>query len=149
MNGSYTVATLMQTLFLEDAPAVAQETGFRKRASKLGPDQFVQAVVMGLLADPDSSLDELAQTAAQVNAPVSAQAIDQRFTPQAVALFKGLLLRAVRYVVRADDPVTAALLNRFSQVSLQDSTTISLPPEFEHQYRGCGGSTEATAMAAL
>jgi Transposase DDE domain len=149
MNGSYTVATLMQTLFLEDAPAVAQKTGFQKRASKLGPDQFVQAVVMGLLANPDSSLDELAQTAAQVNAPVSAQAIDQRFTHQAVEFFKELLLRAVRYVVRADDPVTAALLNRFSQVSLQDSTTISLPPEFEDQYRGCGGSTEETGKAAL
>ena len=149
MNGSYTVATLMQTLFLEDAPAVAQQTGFQKRASKLGPDQFAQAVVMGLLADPDSSLDELAQTAAQVNAPVSPQAIDQRFTPQAVAFFKELLLRAVRSVVRADDPVTDALLNRFSQVGLQDSTTISLPPEFEHQYRGCGGATEETGKAAL
>jgi hypothetical protein len=149
MNGTYTVAMLMQTLFFEDAPAVARETGFQKRASKLGPGQFAQAVVMGLLADPDSSLDELAQTAAQVNAPVSPQAIDQRFTPRAVEFFKELLLRAVGHVVRADDPVTAALLNRFSQVSLQDSTTISLPPEFEAQYRGCGGTTEQTGKAAL
>ncbi len=149
MNGTYTVAMLMQTLFFEDAPAVARETGFQKRASKLGPGQFAQAVVMGLLADPDSSLDELAQTAAQVNAPVSAQAIDQRFTPRAVEFFKELLLRAVRYVVRAEEPLTAALLNRFSEVCLQDSTTISLPPEFEAQYRGCGGSTEQTGKAAL
>jgi Transposase DDE domain len=149
MNGSYTVATLMQTLFLEEAPAVAQETGFQKRTSKLRPDQFVQAVVMGWLANPDSSLDELAQTAAQVDAPVSAQAIDQRFTARAVEFFKELLLRAVRRVVQADDPVTAALLNRFARVSLQDSTTISLPPEFEGQYRGCGGSTAQAGKAAL
>ncbi len=149
MNGSYTVASLMQTLFFQDAPAVARETGFQKRDSKLKPEQFAQAVAMSSLADPDSTLDELAQTAAQVGAAVSAQAIDQRFTPRAVAFFKGLLLRAVRHVVRADDPVTAALLNRFSQVSLQDSTSIGLPPEFEDRYRGCGGSTEQAGKAAL
>jgi hypothetical protein len=149
MNGSYTVAALMQRLFLEVAPAVARETGFQKRASKLRPEQFAQAVVMGWLANPDCSLDELAQTAAQVNAPVSAQAIDQRFTPQAVEFFKQLLLAAVRSVVRAHDPLTAALLNRFSQVCLQDSTIISLPPEFEDQYRGCGGSNQETGKAAL
>jgi Transposase DDE domain len=149
MNGSYTVASLMQTLFFEDAPALARRTGFQKRDSKLKPHQFTQAVVLGFLADPDSSLDELAQTAAQVNAPVSAQAIDQRFTPRAAEFFKELLLGAVRRVVRGDDPVTAALLNRFSQVSLQDSTAISLPPEFEAQYRGCGGATEQAGRAAL
>ena len=102
MNGSYTVATLMQTLFLEDAPAVAQQTGFQKRASKLGPDQFAQAVVMGLLADPDSSLDELAQTAAQVNAPVSAPGHRSAvYTPsrrvlQGVAAPRGPLGRSCR-----------------------------------------------------
>jgi hypothetical protein len=149
MNGSYTVASLMQTLLLEDAESVARETGFQKRSSKLSASQFAQAIVLGFLADPDITLDELAQTAAQVDAPVSPQAIDQRFTSRTVEFFRELLLRQIRHVVRADDPVTAALLNRFPQVSVQDSTAISLPAEFEARYRGCGGSTEETGRAAL
>jgi len=73
MNGSYTVAALMQTLFFQDAPDVARETGFQKRDSKLKPGQFAQAVAMSFLAEPGSTLDELAQTAAQVGAPVNAK----------------------------------------------------------------------------
>ena len=88
MNGSYTVASLMQTLLLEDAESVARETGFQKRSSKLSASQFAQAIVLGFLADPDITLDELAQTAAQVDAPVSPQAIDQRFTSRTVEFFK-------------------------------------------------------------
>jgi Transposase DDE domain len=149
MNGSYTLASLMQDLFLRDAATIAQQTGFQKRPSKLNAPQFAQAIVFGFLGDPDITLDELAQTAAQVDAPVSPQAIDQRFTPRAVAFFEQLLLCQVRHVIRADDPVTAALLNRFSQVSLQDSTVIGLPAEFEARYRGCGGTTEETGRAAL
>jgi hypothetical protein len=139
----------MQDLFLRDASIIAQRTGFQKRPSKLNAPQFAQAIVMGFLGDPDVTLDELAQTAAEVNAPVSPQAIDQRFTPQAVAFFEQLFLSQIRHVVRAEDPVTAALLGRFSQVCVQDSTVIALPAEFEARYRGCGGSTEGSGRAAL
>jgi hypothetical protein len=149
MNGSYTIASLMQELFLRDAEDIAQRTGFQRRPSKLGASPFAQAIVLGFLADPDITLDELAQTAAQVNVPVSPQAVDQRFTPRAVEFFEQLLLSQVRHVLRADDPTTAAMLGRFSQVCLQDSTVISLPAEFEGRYRGCGGSTEESGRAAL
>jgi hypothetical protein len=149
MNGSYTVATRMQDLFLQDAATIAKQTGFQRRRSKLNAPQFAQAIVFGFLANPHTTLDELTQTAAQVQAPVSAQAIDQRFTSRAVEFFKALLCAQIRHVIRAEEPVTSALLNRFSQVNLQDSTTVSLPAEFEAQYRGCGGTTEATGRAAV
>ena len=149
MNGSYTVASLMQELFLRDAEVLAKRTGFQKRTSKLCATQFAQVIVMGFLADPDITLDELAQIAAQLDAPVSPQAIDQRFTAEAVAFLERLLLSQIRHVVRAEEPTTAALLGRFSQVCLQDSTVIPLPAAFEDRYRGCGGSTDEAGRAAL
>jgi hypothetical protein len=48
----------------------------------------------------------------------------------------------------ASEPVAIPLLARFSEVLLQDSTTISLPATLEDQFQGCGGR-DGAGKAAL
>ena len=47
------------------------------------------------------------------------------------------------------EPVAIPLLERFTAVYVQDSSTIVLPEVFAAQWHGCGGSTSSSASAAL
>ena len=102
---------------------------------------FARTLVLSYLRQPEATLDEMAQTAALVAEPVSPQAIDQRFTPQAAAHLKACLEAAVARILPAEEVAATKLFDRFTEVCVQDSTTIRLPDEFVSQYRGCGGSS--------
>ena len=79
---------------------------------------------------------------------MSPQALDQRFTASAAACLHQVLLTAIARVITAE-PVAIPLLERFTAVDVQDSSTIILPEVFAAQWHGCGGSTSSSASAAL
>lgn len=141
------LATTLQTLLTTTADQVARATGFVRRASPLTGARWVQTVVFGWLADPQASLEALAQTAALVGAPVSAQALDQRWGPAAAACLQQVLGHALRQVVQAD-PVAIPLLRRFTGVRILDSTTVVLPAALAEVWPGCGGGCQAEATQA-
>jgi hypothetical protein len=140
------LAATLQTLFTSDATEAAHDTGFVRRARKLTGPLFAQTVTFGWLHDPAASLADLAALAADLGTPVSASAIDQRFGPAAAAFLQALLARTLHAADPADldpGPATAArgtLLDRFTAVYIDDSTTISLPPSLAEFFPGCGGS---------
>jgi hypothetical protein len=129
----------------ETADEAARATGFVRRRSKLGGAAFVRAVVFGWLNRPDASLAELAQTAAAVGVPISAQGLDQRFTEWAAALLRAVLEAALGAAVAAE-PVAVPLLRRFAGVYLLDTTLVPLPDALAAAWRGCGGDGPATAL---
>lgn len=136
------------TRVLETVPnQVARDTGCIKRQGKLTGAGLVTTLVLGHLATPDATLEELAQTAAATDIMVSAQAIDQRFTPELAATLQAVLAVAVGQVVTGD-PVMLPLLTRFTGVYIQDCSTISLPPALADAWPGCGGSA-AGGQAAI
>lgn len=49
--------------------------------------------------------------------------------------------------LQAEGQVPLPLLQQFSAVVLQDSSTITLPDELAEQWRGCGGSHGASNAA--
>lgn len=118
---------------------VARETGFTKRESKLTGSKFAQAVVLGWLNKPEATLEELSQAAAAVGVTISAQGLDQRFSPEAAALLGQVLNAALSQIIAAD-PVAIPLLQRFNGVIVQDSSIISLPDALVQVWQGCGGS---------
>ena len=73
------VTSAMQTVLTKVADTAAIATGFMKRKRKLTGAGFVQTLVFGWLANPESTYDELAQTAASIGISVTPQAIEQRF----------------------------------------------------------------------
>ena len=76
------------------------------------------------------AMSDLASFAGRIGVDVSAQSINKRFTSKTADFFQNLLNAAFTQVVAAD-PVAIPLLKRFSEVIVQDSTTLSLPDELK------------------
>jgi hypothetical protein len=105
------VAAAMQTILSTTADAAAHRPRFvqRPRRAKLTGSTFAQTLVFGWLADPDASLDSLAQTAAAVGAPHTHQAIILNagtFTNNWYVL--GLVLRVFMRPLRSKHRIMAA-----------------------------------------
>jgi hypothetical protein len=137
----------MREVLTTTANALARSTGFVQRASKLTGAGFVQAWVFACMASPMPTWEEICQSAATVGVTISAQGLEQRCTQAAASLLAQVLAASIQQVVAAE-PVAIPLLNRFTNVFIEDSSTIGLPPALADTWRGCGGST-ADGNAAL
>jgi hypothetical protein len=133
------VADLVQTVLGPLAEVVGREVRLIKRHRKFSAATLAQTFILGFLAKPRASDEELAQEAARCGVAVTTQAIGQRVTPDLVAFLETLFRRAVQYRIQADR-VLAPLLERFPAVFIQDSTAIALPDELRDRFAGCGGS---------
>jgi hypothetical protein len=109
------LSTRMSRLLSATADQLAAETGFVRRTSKLTGAQFAQALVFGWLNNPAATLQQLAQMAGTVGAPISPQGIDKRFTATAAVFLQRLLEAAVTNVIVGDD-APIPLLQRFRGV---------------------------------
>ena len=143
------VSQAMQTVLTTVADTAARTTGFVQRVSKLTGALFTQTLVLGFLANPHATREELAQTAATLGLHISPQGIDQRMTETAAACLLTVLDEAAATVLAAD-PVAVPLLARFNGVFIQDSTLIDLPTTLAQIWRGSGNQhTPADASARL
>ncbi len=120
------VARTMRTLLTITAETVARQTGCVQRRSKLTGAGLVQTLVLGWLAEPAATLQQLTQMAARLGITITPQALQQRFTAATAAGLEQVLASAVTQVIQAE-PVAIPLLRRFAAVLVQDRTTITLP----------------------
>jgi len=146
---STTVAELadaLQSVFTTEADDAARDSGFTQRQRLLSGPIFVQTLTFGWLANPNATLAELAELANDLGAPVSPQALDQRFTLQAVDCLDQVLHAALLRLVQAC-PVAAPLLQRFTGVYVRDCSSIALPATLAACWPGCGPHHQSTAAA--
>lgn len=141
------LASTIQSLLGPTADRLARSSGCIQRQRQLTGASFAQALVCGWLADPTSSLSQLAQAAATAATPVSRQAIHQRFTPAAASFLRALLQEALGLLI-SGEAVAVPLLQRFSSVAVLDSTTIVLPAVLVDHWQGCGNGS-GHGVAAL
>jgi hypothetical protein len=136
------ICTTMQTLLTTTTETVAATLHYAKRPdrAKFTPSTLIQTLVFGWLAQPDATVEQLAQMAARLGVDVSAQAIDQRFTTTTATLLHQVLTAGIQQVVAAD-PVAIPILQRFSAIRVHDSTTIGLPDALTTMWVGCGNDT--------
>jgi hypothetical protein len=144
------VTQAMQTVLTTAVDAADTQLHYTKRPdrAKFTASTLVQTLVLGWLAHPDASVEQLAQTAARVGVEVSPQAIDQRFTPATATLLQTVLGAAMQQAISSDG-VAIPILQRFSGVRVHDGTTITLPDSLANQWAGCGGSSAVGTSAAL
>lgn len=135
----HAVTRNLQSLFSGTANLLARQTGFTQRRSKMTGSVFAQTLVFGWLHNPQATLEELAQVAASLDVPISAQGLEQRFGPQAAAFLERLLQNAVLRVVQTE-PTAIPLLQRFAGVFVLDSTLVSLPRAWAPRWPGLGGN---------
>src|SRR5438445_8934823 len=151
MYGSqiHEVATALQRVFNRVAEDAARDSRFVQRQSKLTGSVFVRTLTFGWLHNPEATLEELTQTAADLGVSISAQGLDQRFGPRAAACLQQVLAAAVARVL-ASDPVAVPLLQRSpGGVCLLDTSTLVVPDDWAQCWPGCGGTTDADGQAAI
>lgn len=141
------IAQTMRQIFQQRATIAARLYGLARRERLLSGPQFVQTLVGGFLADPHATYETLAEFAADLGAPLSPQALAKRVAQPAVATLADLLATTTQQVMAAD-PLAASLLARFTAVTVEDSTVISLPDALAECFPGCGGN-RTNAKAAL
>jgi Transposase DDE domain len=135
------LAAALQTVLTDVADQAGRDTNFIVREVKLRGSTFTQTLTFGWLSDPDATIEGLAQTAAALGVQISPQGLDQRFSEEAAACLEQVLAAAIEQLVSAE-PVAVPLLNRFTAVQIQDSSTITLPKALADVWFGC---TEGTA----
>jgi Transposase DDE domain len=141
------VAKALRTVLTRGANRAARATHFVQRRSKLSGAKFVQTLTFGWLANPQATYEELAQTAATLGVRISPQGVEQRFTERAARCVERVLQAAVQQVIAAA-PVAIPLLQRFTAVSIQDSTQVQLPARLAQVWAGSGGGAQATDSTA-
>ena len=136
------ISAAMHTVLTTTTEAAATTLHYAKRPdrAKFTPSTLVQTLVFGWLTTPAGSLEQLAQMANRLGVAVSAQAIDQRFTPATATLLQQVLTASLQHVISAD-PVAIPILQRFTSVRVHDSTTIALPDALTTTWVGCGNAT--------
>lgn len=141
------VADAMRAVLHEGANTHARTYGVIQRERAMTGSQLVQTLVFGWLENPDATMAELTTMAKTLGVTISAPGLCQRFTDPLVACMAQVVQDAIGTVVAAD-PLATPLLARFSEVLLQDSTTISLPAIVSEHFAGCGGR-DGEGMAAI
>ncbi len=140
---------VLHDLFHDTADALARDTGFCRRARKLTGPVFAQALVFALLEDPAATLDDFADLADDLlDTPVTPQAFDKRFTPEAAAFLRDLFLEAFNRSFSSLRPALLPFLRRFAGVFLRDATLVGLPPSLAALFPGRGGRHTPHGQAA-
>lgn len=135
----------LQQLLIEDANQIGRESGLIQRQRKFSGSSFAQSLVFGWQANPQSSLEELCQSASASGVKISPQGIQERLNSRQAATFlRQLLEKAVTYVVESEGE-RKDLLARFNGVYLQDSTIVNLPLALRDLWTGCGNQTSKKA----
>jgi hypothetical protein len=135
-----------QSLFGTSAEQAASDSDVIVRERKFTATSLAATFVLGHLANPQASFEQLAQMSAAVGTPLTPQAVEQRFSDRLVQFLRGLFNKAIQTQVPAQR-VLAPLLERFSDVQVLDSTTITLPSELAQEFPGCGGPNEGGKAA--
>lgn len=148
MNILSQISNSMQVILKETANNIAKETGFIKRLRKLTGSDFAQTLVFGWLSNPDSTIEELAQTAASIGVYISPQGLDKRFTSDAGNFLKEVLQTAITNMIESE-PTAVPILQRFKGVFIQDSSTITLPDCLAELWTGCGGNSDKNTSSSV
>jgi len=133
------VGAAMQQLFGPVAVSLAKTSGAVVRVREFTPMSLAQTFVLGYLKCPAATPESLAVMAVECGANVSPQAVDQRRTQELVDFLKALYHQAMETVIGSTRSL-ATLLERFTEVKLIDSSTVTLPDSLKQEYEGCGGA---------
>jgi hypothetical protein len=127
------LAGCLQALFTVTAERLGRATKFIRRQRRLTASDFVRVLVFEWIGRPGATLESLAW-----HLPLSPQALQQRLGPAAQRFLREMLAEALRHLHRAR-PRPLGLLDRFTAVIVEDTTTIRLPAELAAEFPGCGG----------
>jgi hypothetical protein len=146
----YTQQSEMIQQFLQEVTTEqGTESGFVKRRSKMTGAVFAETLILGLLDNPEATLNDLVQISAKIGVEISEPGLHGRINAEAVAFLAGLLESSLKQFA-AQGAVPAEVLARFSRVDILDSTQIMLPAALAPHFEGYNSpGTEAALKIQL
>jgi hypothetical protein len=138
----------VRTFVAQPFHQIADQTGWRKRSGKIDPFEFITSLVFGQMSASRQTLSSQAQTLAQ---PVTRQALDQRFTPQAVAFLKASFAHVMTQTLDWSHahPQAEGLRAHFSALYLLDSTSFDCSDALKDIFPSCGGAGSSANVKIL
>ena len=130
-------------LFSTLADLAAQDTKFIQRKRGFSGAEFVRALVFGWIENSQATIEHLAEELS-----VTASALQQRMTQRSVALLRTLLEKACGFYLAAVAEKTE-LTSRFSQIYVEDCTSIALLSSLQQEFPGCGGAEVGQGAAGM
>ena len=134
----------------EHLEAVARQTGFVQRTSKITGRIFLALVTFGVWSDARQAPAQLAAKVPPLSqhVTVSPEAMYQRMNKRALAFLQELIRQALATLHSCQAVHEDALLTPFASVHMADSTGFELPEKLQNAFPGSGGSA-APAGATL
>jgi len=132
------VAAAMQVVFGNIMDDLGRTSGVIQRERKFSGSGLLRTLVLTLLQHPAAKDRDYQTIAAQLGIGVTEEAIKHRFNSSLVVFIEEALRHVLTNVLAAQAS-TAPVLQKFTQVRIGDSTTITLPDELANQFPGCGG----------
>lgn len=133
--------------------ALARETKFVERESKLTGHLFMSIFTFGMSLYGTPSLNELAGLLNVVlpQLEITRQGFDERITEEAVAFFEKMLALSLEMELpkRLSEQIHAAVCPRFNRILIFDSTAFQLPEALARYFRGVGGDGPQAAVKIL
>jgi len=138
----------VRTFRAESFCQLADQTGWRKRVSKIDPFEFVTSLVFGQLSALRQTLSSQAQALSE---PVTRQALDQRFNPRTVAFLQAAFAHVLAETLdwTAVHPQAEALRANFRALYLLDSSGFDCPETLQTIFPACGGDGSAANVKLL
>ena len=99
------------------------------------PATLAQTFILALLRKPAASDSDIASEAASLGVAVTPQAIDQRYSERLAVFFQNLFSKIVALQVSSKSSL-CALFDRFTEISVIDSTVIALPAQMQGEFPG-------------
>lgn len=140
------LAEVLQALLGKTADEVGRASGFIRRRRKLSGSSYAQALVFGWMSNPASTMSELAQAAATVGVNISKQGLDERFSERSAAFMGELLQQGLGQLIEGE-AMSSGVFAHFTEIHVQDSTSLSLPAALRAYWPGCNG--QGTGSAGL
>ena len=141
------LAVALQALFTTQADKLAQVCGLVKRQRRLSGSDWVQALVFGWGKEPTASVERITEMMLPLNHQITPQGLDNWFCQEGVACLQQLLEQGMGTLFQSE-PAALPLLERFEEVSIEDCTSLRLPPELAKLFPGCGGNDTAGSGTA-
>jgi hypothetical protein len=117
---------------------LAKTHGWQKRRGKICAFEFLYSLVFGQSSALALTLNAQAASLSQT---VTRQAIDQRYTPAAVAFFEAAFAQGLQQTLeyQLDSPMSRLLQRGFGAIRLFDSTHCLCAPALSTLFPACGG----------
>jgi len=142
------LAKFVLTFVAEPFRQLADLTGWRKRTGKIDPFEFILSLVFGQMSALRQTLTSQAQ---RLSETVSRQALDQRFTPQAVEFLQASFAHVMAHTLdwTPAHPQAEALRANFSALYLLDTSGFDCPATLKDLFPSCGGAGSAANVKIL